>query len=73
MDRFKGFFSSKTVWSQLVGFLANFAVIWGIDLDPEAQAAIVSAIVALQSLAGIIFRVRAEKQVMAPMASVPKT
>lgn len=47
---------SKINWTQIVAFAAMIAAMFGMDLTPETQAAVVSAVVAIQGVLTIIFR-----------------
>lgn len=47
---------SKINWTQAVSFIASMLVIFGINLPPETQVAVVALIQAAQSVATWIFR-----------------
>lgn len=47
---------SKINWTQVVSLIASVLAVWGMDLAPETQVAIVAAIQAAQSLLTIILR-----------------
>jgi hypothetical protein len=47
----KSTFLSKINWTQLIAVVAMLLTTFGIDLQPEVQAQIVSLIVALQAVA----------------------
>lgn len=63
MDNTKSALASKTVISQIVGLGAAVITMWGFDLSAEEQASVVTLIVAAQSVAGIIFRIMAERKI----------
>jgi len=52
----KAFFTSKTIWTQIIGFAAMFAAMFGIDIAPEDQAAVATAIMGVVNVIGIIVR-----------------
>jgi hypothetical protein len=52
----KAFFTSKTIWTQLIGFASMFAAMFGFDIAPEDQATVATAIMGVVNAVGIIVR-----------------
>ena len=52
----KAFFTSKTIWTQIVGFIAMFAAMFGFDISPEDQAAVATGIMGAVNVVGIVVR-----------------
>ena len=48
--------ASKINWTAIIGALAAVVAIWGVDIPAEQQAAIVTGIVAAQSVLTVIWR-----------------
>jgi len=50
----KPWYASKTIWANVIAFVATMAVVFGVDLPfeltPEAQAEIVAAIMAVVNI-----------------------
>jgi hypothetical protein len=67
VEKFKSVFSSRTIITNLVTFLASIAAIWGLDLSHETQAIVVSMIVGVGTLLSSMFR----KQADAKLVSTP--
>lgn len=57
----KAFLSSKTVWTQIIGFAAMFAAMFGIDIAAEDQATVATAIMGVVNVIGIIVRYLTDK------------
>jgi hypothetical protein len=52
----KSAFLSKINWTQLISVLASLLVVFGIDIPPELQAHIATAITAVSAIATIVIR-----------------
>lgn len=50
------FFKSKTIWTQIVGFAAMAAGMFGFDIAPADQAAVATGIMGVVNVIGIIVR-----------------
>jgi uncharacterized protein (DUF697 family) len=68
MEKFKSVFSSRTIITNAVTFLASMGAIWGLDMTPENQAIVVSVIVALGTAASSLFRKQADEKLVASAA-----
>ena len=53
----KSIWASKIVWTQIVAMLATAVSYWGFDLPARDQADIVAAILAVQGVVTILWRV----------------
>lgn len=58
----KKWYQSKSIWVQIVGFLASMAAAFGFDLGlpPEQQMAIATA---LWSIAGVVVRFKTSSEI----------
>ncbi|ACI54454.1 hypothetical protein Rleg2_1160 [Rhizobium leguminosarum bv. trifolii WSM2304] len=67
MDGFKSFLASRTIWSILVGLLANLFQKYGYTLTDIDQALVVDQILTgvqvVSAIAAIYYRTRATKQI----------
>ncbi len=50
------FLKSRTIWTQIIGFAAMAAAMFGIDVSPDDQAKLAAAIMGIVNVAGIIVR-----------------
>lgn len=53
----KPIWSSKTFWANIVGAAAGLAALYGIDVPPEDQVAIVGGILGLVNVVNILLRI----------------
>jgi uncharacterized protein (DUF697 family) len=68
MEKFKSVFSSRTILTNAVTFLASILTLWGMDLTPEQQAIAVSVIVGVGTFASSLFRKAADTQLVSSPA-----
>jgi hypothetical protein len=52
----KSFFASKINWTQIISFIAMVGALFGLDLSPELQGALVTAIGAVAAVVTIVWR-----------------
>jgi uncharacterized membrane protein len=65
----RAFFSSKTIWTQIIGFAAMLAAMFGIDVAPEDQATVATSIMGAVNAVGIVVRYMTTK----PMSDKSKS
>jgi hypothetical protein len=68
MEAFKSILSSRTIITNIITTVASLAAVWGLNLSPETQAGIVSAIVVIGPLISSGFRVAATHQLVSSPA-----
>lgn len=57
MVRMKSWYMSKTIWGSLVAVLAAAASVFGLDIDPTAQAQLTDAVLQLVTICGALFAI----------------
>ena len=62
----KSFFASKINWTQIISVIAMVGSFVGLDLSPELQGALVTAIGAMAGVATIVWRTWFTTKVIGP-------
>jgi uncharacterized protein (DUF697 family) len=51
MDESKSWYTSKTIWTNAVALVASLLMVFGVELTPDQQGALVTSILAVANIA----------------------